>query len=293
MILLGGGTGTLGRELVSRLTASGEQVRVLTRDPAHARGLAAEVSVADVCDPPTLAAAVHGCRVVISAVHGFLRGRGAPEAVDDRGNANLLRAAADARVGHFILLSVLGARPDHPMSLHRAKYAAEQNLYASGLAYTVVRPSAYLETWTGVIGGKLASGGPALVFGHGQNPINFVSVRNVAALVQQAIHDPLLRDQAIDVPGPDNLTMTEVAQLLGAGKIRRIPRGMLRLIATAAPPFAPAFARQAAAAVVMDATEMTADAAALQARFPDIIWHRAADVVKAPPPGTAAPEAER
>ena len=284
MILLAGGTGTLGRELVNRLTTSGEQVRVLTRAPAHMPDPAAEMSVGDVTDPGSLAAAVDGCGTVVSAVHGFLGGRGhGPEAVDDRGNANLLRAAADAGVQHFILLSVLDAGPHHPMSLHRAKHAAEQRLYACGLAYTVLRPSAYIETWAGIIGGKLAGGGPALVFGQGQNPINFVSVRDVATLIEQAIRDPLLRGETIDVPGPDNLTMTEVARLLGASRIRHVPRGALRLLAATAGPFAPAFARQATAAIVMDTMDMTADAAPLHARFPEITWHYAADVIKAPP----------
>ncbi|HZC69585.1 MAG TPA: SDR family oxidoreductase [Jatrophihabitans sp.] len=276
MILVAGGTGTLGRELLARLAATGEQVRVLTRDAAHAQGLGAQVSIGDVCEPRTLAAAVDGCAIVVSAVHGFLGGRGrGPEAVDNRGVANLVRAATDAGVGHFILLSVLDARPDHPMSLHRAKHAGEQHLYAGGLAYTVLRPSAYLETWSGIIGAKLADGGPALVFGHGSNPINFVSVRDVAALVEHAIHDPRLHGRTIDVPGPVNLTMVQLAQLLGATKIRHIPRGALHVLGTVAAPFAPAFSRQAGAALVMDTGDMTADAAALHTRFPQITWQRA------------------
>ena len=282
MILVVGGTGTLGRELVSRFTASGEQVRVLTRDPAHADGLDATVSVGDVCDPATLTAAVDGCATVVSAMHGFLGGRGrGPEAVDNVGNANLIRAAAGAGVGHFVMLSVLDARADNPMSLHRAKYAAEQTLYASGLTYTVLRPSAYIETWIGIIRGKLPTGGPAMVFGRGKNPINWVSMLDVASLVEQAIGDPLLRGQTIDVAGSDNLAMTEVATLLGAGKIRHIPRGALRVLGTAAAPFAPAFSRQAATALVMDTADMTADATDLQARFPQISWHRATDVIEA------------
>ncbi len=295
MILLAGGTGTLGRELVSRLTASGHSVRVLTRDPAHGRGLAAELVAGDVCDPRTLARAMDGCRTVVSAMHGFSGGRNrGPEAVDDRGNANLLRAASDAGVGHFVLLSVLHAGPDHPMSLHRAKHAAEQHLYATGIGHTVLRPSAYFETWASIIAGKLATGGPALVLGRGDNPINFVSVLDVAALVEQAIRDPLLRGQTIDVPGPDNLTLRQLANLLGATKVRRIPRGALRLLASGAAPIAPTVARQAGAALVMDTTDMTADATALNARFPHIAWHRPADLITARAERAAgSPEIER
>jgi hypothetical protein len=111
----------------------------------------------------------------------------------------------------------------------------------------VLRPSAYLETWAAVIGTKLAAGGPALVFGHGTNPINFISVRDVAAIAERAITDPTLKGQTIDLPGPDNLTMNQFAELLAATHLRRIPRPLLRAMSVTAAPLAPALARQAAA----------------------------------------------
>jgi uncharacterized protein YbjT (DUF2867 family) len=279
MMLVAGGTGTLGRVMVARLTASGRTVRVLTRHADSAGGLPVDVAIGDVRDASTLTAAMRGTSVVISAVHGFLGGRGAgPDEVDDHGNSNLVRAALDAGVEHFVLLSVLDARPDHPMSLHRAKYAAEQHLRVSGVPWTILRPSSYIETWMDVVGGKLSSGGPAIVFGRGDNPINFVSVQDVATLAERATTDPALRGQTIDIPGLDNLTMTQLAQHLGAGKIRHIPRGALRFLSTALAPWAPALARQTSAALIMDTTDMTADASALSDRFPDITWHRATDL---------------
>jgi NADH dehydrogenase len=275
VILVAGGTGTLGREVVARLRSSGQQVRVLTRTAARAAGLDAGIAVGDVRDAATLPGAVNGCSAVVSAVHGFLGGRGAgPAAIDAQGNANLMRAACEAGVGQFVLVSVLDARADHPMSLHRAKYAAEQHLHASGLSWTVLRPAAFTETWAGVIGAKLPAGGPALVFGRGTNPVNFVSALDVAALAERAITDPALRGQAIDIPGPGNLTMVQFARLLGAARIRHVPRGALRLLATAAAPLTPALARQAAAALIMDTTSMAADSSALHGRFPDITWHQ-------------------
>lgn len=283
MILVAGGTGTLGREVVARLRSSGQQVRVLTRTAARAGGLDAGIVVGDVRDAAALPDAVNGCSAVVSAVHGFLGGRGAgPAEIDAQGNVNLMRAASEAGVGQFVLLSVLDARADHPMSLHRAKYAAEQHLYASGLSWTVLRPAAYAETWAGVIGAKLPVGGPALVFGRSTNPINFVSALDVAALVERAITDPSLRGQTIDIPGPSNLTMVQFARLLGAARIRHVPRGALRLLATAAAPFAPALARQAAAALIMDTTGMAADSSALHGRFPDITWHQIPELTSQP-----------
>jgi uncharacterized protein YbjT (DUF2867 family) len=141
VILVAGGTGTLGREIVARLTAARQQVRVRTRDAAHATGPDVELAIGDVRDPSTLTAAMKGASVVVSAAHGFLGGRGAgPEEVDNHGNGNLVRAAVAAGAERFILLSVLDARPDHPMSLHRAKYAAEQQLTTSGLSWRCCGP---------------------------------------------------------------------------------------------------------------------------------------------------------
>lgn len=279
MILVAGGTGTLGRETVARLIAAGHEVRVLTRQPPLGTDTDVELVLGDVRDPATLAPAVEGASAVLSAVHGFLGGRGAgPEQVDHQGNRNLVRAALDAGVDRFVLMSALDARPDHPMSLHRAKYAAEQDLRASGLSWTVLRPSSYVETWLPIIGAKIASGGPALVFGHADNPVNFVSVTDVAAVAERALTRPDLRGQVIDVPGQQNLTMEQIARLIGASRIRHIPRGALRLFSAMLPAVAPAFARQTRAALVMDTTDMTADASALVARFPDIEWHSPTEI---------------
>jgi NADH dehydrogenase len=162
--------------------------------------------------------------------------------------------------------------------LHRAKHAAEQDLVAGDLPWTIVRPSSYIETWIGVMGAQSENGGAALVFGRGSNPINFVSVRDVALLVERVIDQPELRNKSIDVAGPDNLTMVDVARQLGATRIRHVPRVALRLLTATARPFAPALARQAATALFMDTTGMTADAADLIRDFPDVHWHHVRDI---------------
>ena len=178
MILVAGGTGTLGTRVVRLLAGRGEAVRVLARDPAGAGQTpgTVELVAGDLRDPATLAPAVDGCTTVISAVEGFAGpGRPSPESVDRDGNRALIRAAAAAGAEHLVLVSVLGAAPGHPMSLHRAKHAAEQALRTSGLAWTIIRPGPFLETWVGIVGAKLPTKGVAQVFGPGRNPITFVS----------------------------------------------------------------------------------------------------------------------
>ena len=73
MILVAGGTGRLGTALVTRLAGRGVPVRVLTRDPAraaHLSGQRVEVVTGDVRDPASLAPAVRGAEVVVSASTG-------------------------------------------------------------------------------------------------------------------------------------------------------------------------------------------------------------------------------
>ncbi|HJT99932.1 MAG TPA: NAD(P)H-binding protein [Actinomycetes bacterium] len=292
MILVVGGTGTLGTQLVRLLAEQGQNVRVLSRDPARAADLPDTVQtlLGDLRDPAAIAAAVAGCATVVSAVHGFAGpGKPSPEAIDRDANRALLQAAAAAGVQHLVLVSVLGAGPDHPMSLHRAKYAAEQALRASGLAWTIIRPAAYLETWIAIIGAKVADRGQGLVFGPGRNPINFVSAHDVAAVAALAVHDPSLQGQVLEVTGPENLSFTQLAERLitasgQPGRIRHVPLAMLRAMSVLARPVSPVFARQAQAAVVMNTTDMTVDVAAIRARFPTIPATTLDEVLRRQPP---------
>ena len=287
MILIAGGTGLLGRKVVDRLVAAGEQVRVLTRDQQRARRLPAEVEVVlgDVRHE-SMDAAVRGCECVVSAVHGFAGpGSTSPEAVDRAGNQNLIAAAGAAGVPRFVLVSVADAASDHPMSLHRMKYAAEQQLQASQMTGVIVRPTAFLQTWLTVIGSKLARGGPALVLGPGQNPINFIAAEDVAAFVCLAVRDDPRIGDLITIGGPQDLSFTDIAHRLLAhvgrtGAIKHVPLGALKLMSVLARPVRPGFARQARAAVVMNTIDLSFDPQPLRARFPEIPFLGIDDVLR-------------
>jgi uncharacterized protein YbjT (DUF2867 family) len=278
VIVVAGGTGTLGTRLVSRLAGQGLAVRVLTRDPARAQHLAGpgvEVARGDVRDPADVAQAIRGAGTVISAVHGFAGPGGvSPATVDRAGNANLIGAAALAGAA-FILVSVVGASPGHPIGLFRAKYAAEEMLRASGLPWTIVRATAFMETWATIMGRMLQASGKILVFGRGDNPVNFVSTTDVAALVEQAVNDPGLRGQVLEIGGPDNLTFNQLAVIVqestvSRGPVRHIPRPALQAMACLTATIKPALARQARAALAMDTVNMTFDPASTRRAFPGL-----------------------
>jgi len=275
MILVAGGSGTLGSRLVPLLTGRGLQVRILTRDPSRIEGSnAVDVVRGDVRDQESIGRAMGGVRTVVSAVHGFVGPRGeSPASVDRDGNVNLIEAAR-AGDAAFVMTSIVGASEDHPMDLMRMKHAAEERLRESGVPWTIVRTTAFFETWLALLEQTTRSGRP-LVFGRGENPINFVSADDVAALVGHAVVEPTTRGRKLEIGGPEDLTMNRLAQALqhAAGRTeepRHVPRPMLRAMARIMRPFKPELARQAQGALVMDTEDMTFHDDAARRAFPDV-----------------------
>jgi uncharacterized protein YbjT (DUF2867 family) len=278
VILIAGGTGRLGTALVTLLAGRGQAVRVLTRDPARAAHLGAapaEIVTGDVRDPASLAAAVRGAEVVVSAVHGFAGPGGvSPATVDHQGNINLINAAQAAGAG-FVLMSVVGAAAGSPSELLRMKHAAEQYLRASGISWTIVRATAFGELWIELLSQTAARSGRPIVFGAGTNPVNFVSVTDVAALAGHAITDPAARGQILEIGGPADLTLNQLAAMVqaAAGRTsapRHVPAAVLRLVACTIGRVKPELGRQARAALLMDQADLSHDATAIHRACPGL-----------------------
>lgn len=265
MILVAGGTGRLGSQVVRSLNESGRPVRVLTRDAARASEFAdsaIEIATGDVRNPTTLPPALEGVEVVVSAVHGFAGPGGVtPRSVDRDGNRNLIRAA-EAVGARFVLVSVAGAAPDNPMELSRMKFAAEQSLQASQCPWTIVRATPFLELWIEMLHSTAARSGRPLIFGKGTNPINFVSVDDVARAVVWACDHRSSVGSTLELRGPENLTFNQLASLVAnwsgrSGEPRHIPRAMLRVLAGTVGRLKPALGGQMRAAILMDTEPMT------------------------------------
>ena len=277
MILIAGGTGSLGSNVANRLHRSGVAVRVLSRGLAPHPGTFdpdVEVVRADVRDPATLGKPMEGVDLVVSAVQGFMGPGGVtPQSVDRDGNTHLVEAAE--RVGaDIVMVSVIGASPDSPMELMRAKYAAEERLRSSGSAWTILRPEAYAETWAQLIERTAGRSHRPLVFGRGDNPITWVSVADVAALVERAVADDTLRGRVLEICGPEAVTLTQLAEMVMAqhgwtGRPRHVPRPVLHAMANTVGLLKPEVSRQARAALAMDELPTTDDTT-LRREFPDL-----------------------
>ena len=132
MILVTGATGNVGGELVETLSSRGQQVRAVVRDPRQASlpdGV--EVVPGDLELPESLTSALAGAQAVF-----LLGGWG--------DMAGLVRRIADAGVEHVVLLTsrcVIGGKPDNPIT--RMWLDAEAAVRASGIAWTILRPSSF------------------------------------------------------------------------------------------------------------------------------------------------------
>ncbi len=215
MILIVGSTGDLGSQITQRLLAEGEPVRVLTRHhPPHPKPtpLAVEHVVADLKDPGSLREACAGIRTVITTATAAARS--APDTLDSvdlTGNLNLIEAAETSGVERFVLVSALGAHPEHPMPLLRAKGMAEQRLRDSAMAWTILQPDVFMDRLIPIVVGEPALGHrPVTLVGTGRRKHSFVAMRDVAAYAVAALHHPHAQARTIMIGGPQPLSWHDI-----------------------------------------------------------------------------------
>jgi uncharacterized protein YbjT (DUF2867 family) len=281
MILIVGASGKLGHEVARRALQAGKPVRALSRQPeerlAGLQAAGAEVVAGDLRDPASLRRACAGASHVLASAHSIF-GRGAARSalVDDQGHRDLIDAAKGAGVAHFCYVSAHGASPDHPSAFLRIKYAVEQYLKASGLPYTIVRPTAFLQTHAyEMLGQPILEQGKATIFGKGTGRRNFVAIEDVASLIEAVWDDAQAVGQIIEIGGPaaNSLSNNEVAamfeQVAGQpAKISHVPRAMLRVMSPVLRPFHPGLSQSMAFALHDDLHDTTYDAALLLRRYP-------------------------
>lgn len=262
MITVVGGTGRLGQQVVASLLAKQNAVRVVSRH-ATSRGLdrdprfaGVQLVDADIADPGQARSAIAGSTHVVAAMTGMDPRTGdGLRAVDRDGAINLIDAAAEVGC-HIVLLSVVGAAPDSPIELFRAKWAAEAHLRTAAPSATIVRATAFAELWVDILSGSAGRDGRARLFGPGGNPINFVPVADVATAVVRAVEDPALAGECIEVGGRETLSLTELATRLTGRTPRHLPVPLVRAVALGVAPFAPGVARIARQALAMERVDL-------------------------------------
>lgn len=147
MILVTGGTGFVGRNIVRKLVQEEKQkVRCLVRKVGRREvleGLSVELAEGDITSPVTLAGAMKGVDAVIHIV-GIIR-EIPPDVIFEKihaeGTANVVEAAKRAGVKKLVHMSAMGSRADAPSRYHTTKWAGEEAVRSSGIPFVIFRPS--------------------------------------------------------------------------------------------------------------------------------------------------------
>jgi uncharacterized protein YbjT (DUF2867 family) len=201
-VLVTGATGTVGRHVTRGLTETDAEVRAGVRSVERANETlpdGVDLVSFDFEKPETWGAAFEGVDALflvrppeMTRVHRHIT-----PAVD---------AAERVGVEHVVFLSVLGAEKN-PLLPHRR---IERHLEDSGLSYTFLRASFFMQNFSVVHRTELTERNELFVPA-GDGKTSFVDARDVAAVGVAALVDPVHRNRAYDVTGPDALTYDDAA----------------------------------------------------------------------------------
>ncbi|HYY22532.1 MAG TPA: NmrA family NAD(P)-binding protein [Thermoleophilaceae bacterium] len=211
MILVTAATGMFGSRTVRQLAARGAPVRALVHSAEHARGLPGELAVGDMDRPDTLADPLDGVETVflISPMD---------EHIEER-ETNVLRAALDAGVERIVKL--YGAVRHRGDPLDRLHVASLDAIKASGLEWALVSPSSVMET--SLLPHAETIREMNAMFGcAGDGRVGLIAADDVARAAAVVLTERAEPGRNYELTGPETLTMTEIAAVLGHVLAREI-----------------------------------------------------------------------
>ena len=219
MNLVVGATGLVGGEICRYLAAHQKPVRAMVRPTGdesrieELRTSGAELVTGDLKDPDSIRAACAGATAVLSTASSMLSRQPGDtiDGVDRLGQLQLVEAARAAGVKHFVYVSFSLVPAD--FALQRAKREVEQAVISSGMTYTILRPTFFMEIWLSKTLGFDVAGRRASIYGTGENPISWISFPNVADFAVRSLETAGARNATFTLGGPEALTPQEVVHI--------------------------------------------------------------------------------
>lgn len=214
MILVTGATGKVGREVVRQLLEAEVPVRALVRDGTRASALrvpGVEVVVGDLSKPESLPRAFAGVESV------FLATPAAPDQVELQSNG--LEAGRRAGARRIVKISVAGG-PDAGTQIGRWHWATEKQIEASGVGFTFLRPTLYMQQMCAYAPSIAATGSFSAPMGAGE--IAVVDTRDVAAVAVAALTQDGHDRRIYDVTGPEALSYDAMADAISEAIDKRV-----------------------------------------------------------------------
>lgn len=180
------------------------------------QSLGVETVIGDLRDSTSLDQACQDVTHVITTVSAmpfsYVAGENDLQTTDVEGTTNLIEAAKAHDVTHFIFTSVrVDQVPDSPLKW--ANSEVEQRLKESGLVYTILRPSFFMEVWLGPAVGFDAANAKAAIYGNGQNPISWIAIQDVAQFAVAALDHPEAKNATLNLGGPEALCPADVVKI--------------------------------------------------------------------------------
>jgi uncharacterized protein YbjT (DUF2867 family) len=230
-VLVTGGTGFVGTHLVNALQRRGHAVSVLVRRPEAARNRynhPVESVPGNVLEPASLASAAAGKDAVIHLV-AIIHEKG-PQTFDRihrEAVENVLAAMRSAGVKRLLHMSAMGVAEDGPSVYSRTKAAGEKAVRASGLHWTIFRPSLIFGPGDGFVSllAPIVKKNPGFipVIGPGTTRFMPVSVHDVARVFSAALEKPETAGKTFEVGGTETVTLNELYRTIAAavGKPRK------------------------------------------------------------------------
>jgi len=219
MILVAGSTGLLGSEICRQLTNQQKPVRALIRKTSAPekietlKQMGCSLTEGDFKDNASLVNACRGCDVVISTVSSTLsRQEGdSIQTVDHDGNLDLIAAAKEAGIKQFIFISFRDQNAtDNPLT--EAKRSAEQAIKYSGMAYTILQASFFMEVWLSPALGFNYPEHGVQIPGDGNQLISYVSYKDVATFASASVDNPAAQNQTLEIGGPEPVSPAQVVK---------------------------------------------------------------------------------
>src|SRR5687768_16385169 len=210
VILLTGATGTIGMPLLRRLTAAGEPVRCLVREPRRLgpERVRVQIALGDLGNPASFLNAMRGVDTVVHLAAAIRdQPGGSIEELDAVATLRLVRAAERAGVKRFIFFSAIGASLHSPARFFRAKALAEEAVEEADLDATIFAPSITYspgDPWITLLD-RLTRLPVAPVSGSGGALYQPIWADDVADCVVGALENPNGR-RRYELAGPEALT---------------------------------------------------------------------------------------
>ncbi len=222
-VFITGGTGFVGRAILRQANKQSLAIKLLTRTELSLKKLGRlaeklELIQGDIFSRDALEKGMKGCDAVIHLV-GIIKETGNEtfEKIHIEGTKCVVDAARSAGIRHFVHMSSENARADAPSRYHTTKYNAEEYLKASGLTYTIMRPSMMFgeEDQNFNELAKIIRSTPITpVIGDGSYIWQPVSVYNVAELFVSVLMQSKAMGKTYEIRGPEKFTFDKILDLL-------------------------------------------------------------------------------